>query len=256
MIPNGSTPIKNEILIEILAKGLLSKDEIRIVAYIIRWSWGFIGKNKRQNWTRSLKQTKIAEDIEMDRGLLNRNLKKMIAENKISEKDGCYQFNEHYDNWVKVDKKSTNKADKKLTKSQSKLTKSQSKLTKSQQKVDKKSISTGVKASDDNGLREFKENKETYKETLKEKGDVFIKTLNNFKTMRNKIKKPMTDKAESMLITRLEKLSPDVDTQIKIMEQSIFHCWQNVYPLKEEKIINPNQNGYDQFMEKVMNDRR
>jgi hypothetical protein len=256
MIPNGSTPIKNEILIEILAKGLLSKDEIRIVAYIIRWSWGFIGKNKRQNWTRSLKQTKIAEDIEMDRGLLNRNLKKMIAENKISEKDGCYQFNEHYDNWVKVDKKSTNKADKKLTKSQSKLTKSQSKLTKSQQKVDKKSISTGVKASDDNGLREFKENKETYKETLKEKGDVFIKTLNNFKTMRNKIKKPMTDKAESMLITRLEKLSPDVDTQIKIMEQSIFHCWQNVYPLKEEKIINPNQNGYEQFMEKVMNDRR
>ena len=256
MIPNGSTPIKNEILTDILAKGLLSKDEMRIAFYVIRWSWGFIGKDKRQDWTRPLQQKKIADDIEMDRGLLNRNIKRMIAEKKLIKKDNCYQFNEHSDDWVKVDKKSIEKDEKKLTKSQSELTNSQSKLTKSQLKVDKKSIGTDLKASNDNGLREFKENKETYKETLKEKGDVFIKTLKNFKTMRNKIKKPMTDKAESMLITRLEKLSPDIDTQIKIMEQSIFHCWQNVYPLKEEKIVNNSQNGYEQFMEKVLNDRR
>jgi hypothetical protein len=256
MIPNGSTPIKNEILTEIFAKGLLSKDEMRIIFYIIRWSWGFVGKNKRQDWTRPLQQIKIAEDIEMDRGLLNRNLKRMIEEKKILEKDGCYQFNEHDNEWVKIDKKSIEKSEKKLTNSQSKLTNSQSKLTNSQQKVDKKSISTGKNPNHDKGLREFKENKETYKETIKEKGDIFSKTFKDFQIMRNKIKKPLTAKAESMLLTRLEKLSDDESVQVAILEQSIFHCWQDVYPIKEEKIVDPEKSGMEQFMEKVLNDRR
>jgi len=257
MIPNGSTPIKNEILIDILAKGLLSKDEIRIIAYIIRWSWGFIGKNKRQDWTKPLQQKKIAEDIEMDRGLLNRNIKRMIIEKKLVEKDGCYQFNEHYDQWVKIDKKSIGKAEKKLTKSQSKLTKSQSKLTKSQLLVDKKSIGTDLKGSNGKGLPKFKETyKETLKETIKEKGSVFSEILKEFIKHRDKNKKKMTDYAVYLKLQKLNKMTNDVNEQIEILKQSIEKGWQDVYPLKKEKIVNNSQNGYEQFMEKVMNDRR
>ena len=118
MIPDGSTPIKNEILTEIFAKGLLKKDEMRIVFYIIRWSWGFVGKNKdrRQDWTKPLQQIKIAQDIGMNKGQLNRILKKMIKEKKILEKDVCYQFNEHYEEWIKVDKLSTDEIDEKVDK--------------------------------------------------------------------------------------------------------------------------------------------
>ena len=51
--------------------------------------------------------------------------------------------------------------------------------------------------------------------------------------MRKKIKKPMTEKAEEMLLTSLNELSKDHKEQIAILNQSIFHCWQGVFPLKD-----------------------
>ena len=120
MIPKKSTPIKNEILIDIFAKGLLTKDEMRIVSYIIRWSWGFDGKHRRQDFTKELTKRQIADDIEMDKGHFNRNINKMITENKITEKEGCYQFNEHYKEWGKLTN-SQPETEKKLTKSQPKV---------------------------------------------------------------------------------------------------------------------------------------
>jgi len=105
MIPKDSTPIKNKILIDIIAKGLLSKDEMRIIAYIIRWSWGFNGIGRRQDWTKELKKRKIADDIGMLESHLGENINKMILENKIIVKDKCYQFNEHYEKWENFPKK-------------------------------------------------------------------------------------------------------------------------------------------------------
>lgn len=227
MIPNGSTPIKNEILTDILAKGLLSKDEMRIAFYIIRWSWGFIGKDKRQDWTRPLQQKKIAEDIEMDKGLLSRNLKKMVRENKLLEKDSCYQFNEHYDQWIKVDKKST----KSTEKSDEKLTNSQLKVDKKSTKVDKKSTGTGVKGSNNKRLLKFKE---TLKETIKKKGDIFLTTFKEFKKMRTANGKKMTEYAEYLMLLKLNRMTTDENEQIKILEQSIEKVWQDVYPLKDQ----------------------
>lgn len=60
-------------------------------------------------------------------------------------------------------------------------------------------------------------------------------TFKEFKKMRNKIKKPLTDKAESMAIKKLEKLSyGNEELAIQILNQSIYHCWQDLYALKEE----------------------
>ena len=102
MIPKDSTPIKNKILIDILAKGLLSKDEMRIIAYIIRWSWGFNGIGRRQDWTKELNITKISKDTNIGRPYCNRLILKMIKEKKIIVKNNHYQFNEHFERWIKV----------------------------------------------------------------------------------------------------------------------------------------------------------
>lgn len=102
MIPKDSTPVKNKILINIIAKGLLNKDEMRIIAYIIRWSWGFDNEERRQDWTKELNITKIAKDINIGRPYCNRLILKMIKENKIIVKNNHYQFNEHCERWIKV----------------------------------------------------------------------------------------------------------------------------------------------------------
>ena len=100
MIPQGSTPIKNEILIEIFAKGKLNLNEIRIISYIIRWSWGFDSKDGRQKWTRPTPITKMSKDINLDRTHCSRVVSGMIREGKLLKKGSQYQFNEHYENWL------------------------------------------------------------------------------------------------------------------------------------------------------------
>lgn len=57
----------------------------------------------------------------------------------------------------------------------------------------------------------------------------------DFMKMRKSIKKPMTDRAIAMAMNRLKKLAGnDNDLAIRILEQSIFHSWQDVYELKED----------------------
>lgn len=55
-----------------------------------------------------------------------------------------------------------------------------------------------------------------------------------FKDMRRRIRKPMTDYAQSLLINRLKKLSSDSNDQIAILNQSIENSWQSIYPLHQE----------------------
>lgn len=62
----------------------------------------------------------------------------------------------------------------------------------------------------------------------------FTEALDEFKTMRKNIKKPLTHQAEQRLIKKLEKLSQDEKTRIAILNQSVDHCWQDVYELKRE----------------------
>ena len=245
MIPKNSTPIKNDILIDIFAKGLLNKDEMRIIFYIIRWSWGFDGIERRQDWTKKLTKRKIADDIEMKESQFNRTINKMVIENKIIIKEGCYQFNEHYEKWVNLTKSKVSnnkKLNKKLSKT-SQIVKVN--LTKSKVKLNKLSSSTDLKPLQNKPLPDRKETlKETNtKETLKEKGTNFIKAWKNYKNMRKKIKKPMTEYAEELIIKKLNKLSDNENIQIAILNQSIMNSWQGIYPLKGDQIGRSNQNN-------------
>ncbi len=58
--------------------------------------------------------------------------------------------------------------------------------------------------------------------------------LRDFVEMRRSIKKPLTPRAMKGVLARLQKLSDDPQTQVRILEQSIEHDWQTVYELKEE----------------------
>lgn len=53
--------------------------------------------------------------------------------------------------------------------------------------------------------------------------------------MRKALKKPMTTRALELLIKNLQKLTNLKDEQIAIINQSIEHGWQTVYPLKNNQ---------------------
>lgn len=94
--------------------------------------------------------------------------------------------------------------------------------------------------------------KEIKKERIQEdiykgKSERFISTLNDFKEMRKNIKKPMSQKAVEMLIEKLNKLATDEETQIKIMEQSIFNSWQGIFPLKNEPKAEKPKTSYEEM---------
>lgn len=55
----------------------------------------------------------------------------------------------------------------------------------------------------------------------------------DFKKMRTRIKKPLTDRAETRARNKLNRLSGnDTRKAILILEQAIYHSWQDLYELK------------------------
>ena len=75
----------------------------------------------------------------------------------------------------------------------------------------------------------------------------------DFIEMRKKLKKPMTNRAIELLQKKLKELSTlplsesmDNDLAIKILEQSILHDWQSIYPLKDNT-SKQGQNVYDEW---------
>ena len=58
----------------------------------------------------------------------------------------------------------------------------------------------------------------------------------SFIEMRKVIKKPLTDNALSLILTKLDKLANNDDEKNLILEQSIMNSWQGIFPLKEEML--------------------
>lgn len=56
-------------------------------------------------------------------------------------------------------------------------------------------------------------------------------TLTAFAEHRKKLKKPMTDYAKKLLLSKLQKLANTEEEQIAILNQSIENGWQGVFPL-------------------------
>lgn len=95
-----------------------------------------------------------------------------------------------------------------------------------------------------NRVKEEEEDKEEEEEeVVVEEEKVVVseleKTFFDFLDMRKKIKKPATEKAKQLLLSKLEKLAPNNDDlKIQILEQSILNSWQDIYELKTDKNYN------------------
>ena len=98
---------------------------------------------------------------------------------------------------------------------------------------------------------------ENVKNINKKKEDLFSDVPSELKDafaewveMRKKIKKPvMTKSTVTRALNSLYKLSNDVGTQIKIINQSTDHCWQGFFSLKEEPMAKaePKPKAYREF---------
>lgn len=64
--------------------------------------------------------------------------------------------------------------------------------------------------------------------------DELLTTLNDFESMRNKIKRPLTDRAKKMLLSQLDEFKEKGHNIIEILEQSIFFTYQGVFEVKPE----------------------
>lgn len=59
--------------------------------------------------------------------------------------------------------------------------------------------------------------------------------LDDFAKARKAMRKPLTDKARELTLTKLEELAPGDDAKkVAILNQSIQRGWQGVFPLKNE----------------------
>ena len=54
-----------------------------------------------------------------------------------------------------------------------------------------------------------------------------------FETMRKQIRKPMSERAKKLIVSKLQSLGEDKANEI--LDQSIVNCWQDVYPLKTDR---------------------
>lgn len=70
--------------------------------------------------------------------------------------------------------------------------------------------------------------------------DYVREALKDFKDMRQRIRKPMTKRAEELIVKDLMKLSKgDALTAKKILEQSTKNSWQGVFALKDGRASKP-----------------
>ncbi len=103
------------------------------------------------------------------------------------------------------------------------------------------------KDTDQDTDQDTDKNKKEVMVSNKKKGNVFYpndEVLNqafaDYVDMRKKIKAPMTDRAITLAMNNLKKLSVDssgnMDNElaIKILEQSIFRSWKGLFPLKDD----------------------
>ena len=58
--------------------------------------------------------------------------------------------------------------------------------------------------------------------------------LKEFIKMRSTIKKPLTAYGLNLIINKLNKITPNIEEQIQVVEQSIERCWQGVFPLQKD----------------------
>lgn len=102
--------------------------------------------------------------------------------------------------------------------------------------------------------RKPKKQTKSYDEQITEytENEELQNALKAFVQMRSFIKKPMTEYALKLMLEKLDELGNNDTTKIAILNQSITHNWQGIFPLKDEYTKQEkqpekkyDQNGYE-----------
>lgn len=102
--------------------------------------------------------------------------------------------------------------------------------------------------------RKKKKKTKSYDEQIEEytENEELQNALKAFVQMRSFIKKPMTEYALKLMLKKLDELGNNDTTKIAILNQSITHNWQGIFPLKDEYTKQEkqpekkyDQNGYE-----------
>lgn len=108
----------------------------------------------------------------------------------------------------------------------------------------------------DKDIEEDKDKKKNKKKEIKTYSDdpELNQAILAFMEFRKSIKKPMTDRAVELLIKKLNDMTPMIDEQIEIINQSIVNGWQGVFPLKKQKTQVIKQTYHKQTKADELND--
>ena len=233
---NGYTAIANEIM-EALAKARISGEARQMLDVIIRKTYGF---NKKQD---RIATSQFMELTGLPRYSVHRARIKLLKMNLITvTKKGdsqilIYSLQKDYDKWKLLPKKVT--VTKKVTGYNQKSNRlSPKKVTKCNQKSDTQ-----------------KKERQYTKDTFTKERWVFLKdkdfevAFNDYLTMRQKIRRLATPRAQELILMELHKY--DIKTAIAMLEQSIVNSWQGIFPLKHKGNLTKAQEASVQSMDKL-----
>lgn len=96
---------------------------------------------------------------------------------------------------------------------------------------------TGDNPPEDKGVRAHDPSGENEIEQFLSQDQNLRDVFNDFRDMRKKLRKPMTQKAEMLQINELKKLGSCVSEWIALLDQSIKNSWLSVYPLRNDEIL-------------------
>ena len=234
-VENGHTKIANEIL-EQLVKLHLTPNQWQVLLCILRKTYGF---HKKVDY---IANCQIVEATGLCKSVVSRSLNALEGMKLIERKGKDIGFQKDWEKWEKlaalltkvssIANKSSQNRQQKLAESSTseneKLAISSTKLAESSTKVSSPAVAQKIK--------ETIQKKDIYipPTPLKEFSPEFQQTFIRFIEMRKSLKKPMTDYAIKLALSKLKELASSEQEQIVIINQSIFHSWQGLFPLKDQ----------------------
>jgi uncharacterized protein YdaU (DUF1376 family) len=124
----------------------------------------------------------------------------------------------------------------KRAKTMSELGKNGAKKRWENQKVNSERHSEGHSASNATGQDKTEQDKKVEREKFILPDWILKEDWNGYSEMRIRKRKPMTDIAKNMAISKLDKLRQEGHDVSLVIKQSIFHSWETFYPPKPDFI--------------------
>lgn len=86
--------------------------------------------------------------------------------------------------------------------------------------------------------------------------DSLKSTIYEFIKMRKMIKKPLTDKALKLMLSKLDKMATSRSDKVAILNQSIMNSWQGIFELKEsDRQLQPREETEAERLRREQNER-